>query len=77
MDITERYVIFCNDCDEDVTLIPHTDSNSFRCPTCDTIYYDEDGVMDLLEAEDYYATYKGAKLAGLIDDFDSVPEDAW
>lgn len=79
MDSTERYSIFCKECEDERTLIPDTDSNSFRCPDCDSIYYDEDGVMDLIEAEYYYETYKGAKLAGIIDepDYPNEPIGNW
>jgi peptide subunit release factor 1 (eRF1) len=66
----ERYSIECRECGDHRFLIPDTDSGSFRCPDCDTIYYDEDGVWDNLEAAEHYATYKGAKLAGLIRDPD-------
>ena len=76
MQETERYQIYCFECADNVTLIPDTDSSSFRCPACDNIYYNEDGVYDLLEAEEYYLSYKGAKLAGLIKEED-VPREPW
>ncbi len=72
----DRYSIFCKECEDDRALIPDTDSGSYRCPDCDSIYYDEDGVYDVAEAQYYYATYKGAKLAGLIDEED-VPRESW
>lgn len=76
MENIERFVIYCRECEDDRTLIPDTDSGSYRCPDCDSIYYDEDGVFDIMEAEHYYATYKGAKLAGLIPEED-VPRESW
>lgn len=72
----DRYSIFCKECDDDRTVIPDTDSGSYRCIECDTIYYDEDGVFDAAEAEYYYSSFKGARLAGLIKEED-VPRESW
>jgi hypothetical protein len=36
----ERYSIECRECGDHRFLIPDTDSGSFRCPDCDTIYYE-------------------------------------
>lgn len=72
----ERFTIYCAECEDDKALIQDSDSGSYQCPDCDSIYYDEDGVFDAQEAEYYYQTYKGAKLAGLIPE-DDVPRDPW
>ena len=76
MNNLERFNIYCPNCEDDRFLIPDTDSGSYRCPDCSSIYYDEDGVYDLLEAREFYATFRGAKLAGLIPE-DDVPRDSW
>ena len=59
--------IYCNECDAqvDLTIIGTGD---YECPNCHTYYDDEAGVWDKEEAADMYALYKGAKLAGLIED---------
>jgi hypothetical protein len=60
-----RYSIFCNICDEEVTLTQLAD-DEFVCNDCGTRYYSENGVIDNVIAHDMYALYRGAKRAGLI-----------
>lgn len=67
-----RYAIECRVCDKQVLLVKVGDD--FQCPTCKTMYESENGVWDLDEAEDMYRLYKGAKLAGLIKDEETIEE---
>lgn len=74
--MNERYEIYCTECETSRYLILDTQSDGFLCPECNTMYFDEDGVMDTLEIADFYAQYKGAKRAGLIrePDYDGLSE---
>ena len=73
----ERYSIYCKECEDEVFLIYNSDAGSFRCPHCDSIYYDEDGVWDNEEIKDYYLQFRGARLAGLIPDEFDIDKGIW
>ena len=73
LDNTNRFSITCKICEEEVDLIQES-VDDFRCPTCNTTYSSEDGVLDHAEAEEMYRLYKGAKLAGLIKDEETYEE---
>lgn len=62
----ERFSIFCNDCQDSRDLILDSDSNTYRCPDCDSIYYHEDGVFDADTAVYYHLAYKGSELESLL-----------
>ncbi len=68
MNISDRFSIYCGECNDDVPLIILSESNSYICPHCNHRYYEEDGVFDAELEEEMYSLFRGAKLAGFFDD---------
>jgi hypothetical protein len=64
----DRYTIYCKVCDGDLVTLIQLDDSDYRCTVCNTVYTDEDGVMDKVVAAEMYSLYRGAKRAGLIYD---------
>lgn len=69
------YSIYCKVCGDDVDLIKDG-LDDFHCTVCNTYYTSENGVMDWAYAYDMWLLYKGAKIAGLIDEPD-VPREQY
>lgn len=69
-----RYSRWCEDCGEDREMLP-TAIGEYACAVCGHYYSDESGVIDNLEADDFYKLYKGAVQAGLIKHPDVIRDE--
>ena len=69
-----RYTVNCTNCEDEfsATLI---EDDLWSCDNCGYLYDSECGhITNETEKEDYYKLYKGAKIAGLINEPD-VPRE--
>ena len=68
MNVSNRFSIYCLECNDDVPLVVMSESNSYICPHCNHLYYEQDGVFDSELEEEMNSVYAYAELVGFIED---------